>query len=233
MAANIDFAALARQPLRSDDKVGRVEICMMKHTVPDVEVRCAEAILRHTDWPFRYVAYDNRLNPANTAKMWNKFVREATCPYVCIIDSDAFAPKLDPCWLTRMICALRYTKADVILAAADRCANAQQKRSAPAQEGTIEEVLHPWSSFVFLFRRDLTERFGPFDEDFYAYGPDTEFAVRLRARDGQAHVCSDVWFQHLHGATHRLRPERDQERIFARDLFRAKKRALESETGNR
>jgi len=201
---------------------------MMKHIVPDVEVRCAEAILRYTNWPFRYVAYDNRGNPANTAKMWNKFVREATCPYVCILDSDAFAPALDPCWLTRMMQVFyRRPDADVVLAAADRCGNAQQKRDGPALAQTIEEVRDPWSSFVFLFRRDLTKRFGPFDEDFYAYGPDTEFAVRLRMWGGKAYLSSDVWFQHLHGATHGLRPDREAERPFARDLFRAKKRKLE------
>jgi len=127
-----------------------------------------------------------------------------------------------------MICALRYTKADVVLAAADRCGNAQQKRDGPALAGTIEEVRDPWSSFVFLFRRDLTERFGSFDEDFYAYGPDTEFAVRLKIRGGKAYLCSDIWFQHLHGATHGLRPDREAERPFARDLFRAKKRVLEN-----
>lgn len=222
-----DFAALARQPLTDDNKVRRVEICMMKYTVPPVETRCAAAILETTKWPFKYVAYDNRPNPANTAKMWNKFVREATCPYVCILDSDAYAPVLRPCWLTRMMRAIDQG-ADVVLAAANSCGNVQQKRTEPAKPGTIELVTDPWSSFVFLFRRDLLKRFGPFDEDFYAYGPDTEFATRLKLRGGKALLCSDVLFHHVHAATHGKRPDREAERPFATALYRQKKAAMEA-----
>jgi hypothetical protein len=221
-----DFAALARRPLVDDDEVRRVEICMMKFTVPEVETECAKRVIENTDWPFRLTVYDNRLNPPNTSKMWNKFAREARCPYVCIMDSDAFAPKLNPCWLTRMMGALD-GGADVALAAADNCGNRQQKRTKPAADGTIEPVADRWRAFVMLFRRDLPQRFGPFDEDFYAYGPDTEFAVRLKLKGGKAHLCSDVLFQHVHAATHGRRPDREAERPFARNLFRAKKKALE------
>lgn len=220
-----DFTALAHQPLVDDDEVRRVEICMMKYTVPEVEVECAAAILRNTDWPFRYVAYDNRLNPANTAKMWNKFVRETTCPYVCILDSDAYAPRLTPCWLTCMMQAFD-AGADVVLAAANNCGNRQQKRTVAAKDGVIETVTSPWSSFVFLFRKNLPEHFGPFDEEFYAYGPDTEFATRLKLWGGKALLCPDVLFYHVHAATHGKRSDRQAERPFARDLYRAKKAAM-------
>ncbi len=226
-----DFAALARQPLVDDGKVGRVEICVMKHTVPEVEVECAKRVIENTNWPFRLTFYDNRLNPPNTAKMWNKFVREARCPYVCIMDSDAFAPEIDPCWLTRMMDVFKAkSDCDVVLAMADRCGNLQQRGEGPG-EG-IELITTPWSSFVFLFRWNLCQRFGIFDEDFLAYGPDTEFAVRLKLKGGKAYLRRDVWFKHVHGATHGKRPDREAERPFARDLFRAKKKALEEKYGN-
>jgi hypothetical protein len=226
-----DFAGRAREPLVDDNTVRRVEICMMKHTVPEVETKCATAILANTDWPFRFVAYDNRLNQPNTAKMWNKFVREATCPYVCIIDSDAFVPRLSPCWLTRMMSAFATTECDVMLAAANSCGNRQQKRSGPAADGTVERIDTPWSSFVFLFRKDLPTRYGAFDEDFLAYGPDTEFATRLKLAGGKAYACLDVWLHHVHGATHKLRPEREAERPFATALYREKKLALQNRMG--
>lgn len=225
--ADPDFAALASQPLVDDAEVRRVEICMMKYTVPEVEIKCATAVIENTNWPFRYVAYDNRLNPANTAKMWNKFVRETTCPYVCIMDSDAYAPRLEPCWLTRMMRAFNRS-ADVVLAAANNCGNRQQKRTEPAKDDTIELITNPWSSFVFLFRRDLLDRFGHFDEDFYAYGPDTEFAVRLKLRGGKALLCPDVLFHHVHAATHGRRSDREAERPFATALYRTKKASMEA-----
>ena len=225
----IDFAARARAPLTDDKDTSRVEICMMKFTLPGVETKCAAAILENTDWPFRYVAYDNRLNPPNTAKVWNKFVAEATCPYVCIIDSDAYVPRLDPCWLTRMMQAFKQPGCDMVLAAANRCGNRTQKRTEPAPDGTVELIEEPWSSFVFLFRRGLLTRFGQFDEDFLAYGPDTEFATRLKLAGGKAYACLDVLLHHEHGATHNLRPEREAERPFARDLYRAKKAKMEAQ----
>jgi len=223
-----DFAAMAREPLLDDGAIRRVEICMMKHTVPVVETRCATAVLEHTHWPFKYVALDNRMNPPNTARAWNKFVSEATCPYVCIMDSDVFVQPLEPCWLTRMMSTFdSHPDCDVVLALANKCGSWQQKASGEEELGTVESVSEPWSSFVFLFRRDLTERFGPFDEDFLAYGPDTEFATRLKLLGGKAYVRRDVWVQHVHGATHGLRPDRAAERPFARDLYREKKAALQ------
>ncbi len=226
----VDFAALAREPLTEDFETSRVEICMMKHTVPEVEAACAKAILQNTDWPFKFVAYDNRLNPPNTARMWNKFVAESTCPYICIIDSDAYVPRLDPCWLTRMMRAFGAPgdPPDVVLAAANRCGNRTQKRDGPAPPGTVEIINDPWSSFVMLFRRHMPDEYGPFDEDFLAYGPDTEFATRLKLAGGVAVACLDVFLHHVHGATHGLRPDREAERPFARDLYRAKKTALEA-----
>jgi hypothetical protein len=198
----MDFAELAKVPMASESDMGMVEIIMLKWRCPDVEVECAERIIRNTEWPFKLNCYDNRLNTPNTARIWNKLIRDATCPYVCVIDSDAFVPKVDPCWLTRMMRTFTlHGDCRVVLPMTDRCSTLKQRASEADRYPSVVSHDGEWSGFCFLMRKSLLDEAGPFDERYVGYGQDSDFSVRLARSGGGSYIRPDVWVKHVHGAS--------------------------------
>ena len=119
-----------------------------------MEVECVRRIVEHTEWPYKLVVYDNRRNTANTSKIWNKLIRDSTSEYVMFIDSDAFAPRLTPCWLTRMMSAFRqFPGCQVVVPVSNRAggesSSGRPKTSRPRNIGPI------FSAFRFLFRKSV------------------------------------------------------------------------------
>lgn len=197
----MDLAKLAAVPMKHEDAMGMVEIIVLKWRRPDVEVRCVEQIIRNTVWPFKLVVYDNRPNTPNTARIWNKLIRQATCPFVCVIDSDAFVPAVDPCWLTRMMETFRFGGCRLVVPMTNRCSTPQQKGDQAEAYPAVMRHDGEWSGFCFLMQPSLLEDVGPFDEEFVGYGQDSEFAVRLARNGGGTYIRRDVWVEHLHGAS--------------------------------
>jgi GT2 family glycosyltransferase len=197
---------------------------MLKWRRPDVEVKCAQLIIENTEWPFKLNIYDNRHNTANTARIWNKLIKDSTCDYICIIDSDAFVPKVEPCWLTRMMETLQCPNGRLVVPLTDNCSTPEQKTQLCPYR-TIERFTGIWSGFCFLFHKSLIARVGPFDEDFVGYGQDSEFAARMERKCGGAYIRKDVFVQHIHGASFKVKQEAaDADREYARALFVEKTR---------
>jgi|HubBroStandDraft_2_1064218.scaffolds.fasta_scaffold05955_8 hypothetical protein len=196
----MNLRELAAVPMRSESELRMVEIIVLKWKCPEVETQCAERIIRHTAWPFNLTFYDNRANTPNTSRIWNKLVRQATCDYVCLLDSDAFVPDTNPCWLTRMMESFQHADCRVVLPVTDRCSSPQQRIPVQSYPAEVRDD-QVWSGFCFLFRRELLSQVGPFDEEFVGYGQDSEFAVRLARQGGGTYVRRDVFVQHVHGAS--------------------------------
>ncbi len=199
----MNLAELARIPMREESEIRMVEIIMLKWKRPDVETRCANQIIKNTVWPFKFVIYDNRVNTPNTARIWNKLVKQATCDYVCLIDSDAFVPAIDPCWLTRMMETFQIPDCRMVLPLTNHCSTPAQK--IPVEPyGAVVRHHGEWSGFCFLFRKSLLEKIGPFDEEFIGYGQDSEFSLRLDRKAGGTYIRRDVFVEHLHGASFKV-----------------------------
>lgn len=211
---------LAAEPLADDRELRRVEIVMLKFKEsPDVIDKAIHRIIHHTHHPFKLTIFDNRANTANTSKIWNKLIQEATCRYVLIIDSDAFVPaNLDPCWLTRMMESIDQTGVVVPISSAPGGAN--QHRSGPLPYPNTAQNNGAWSGFCFLIDREGEyQHIGPFDERFYMYGQDSEFAIRCGKRKG-AIMRLDVWVEHIGGYSFKRDPLREDDKLYARALFR-------------
>src|SRR3990167_2655342 len=104
----------AEAPLLDDKEIKRVEIIVLKYKSPDMEKDCVSRIIEYTQWPYKLNIFDNRGNGPNTAKAWNKLIRESTCDYILFIDSDSFVYNTirernrhpvpnGICWLTEMM----------------------------------------------------------------------------------------------------------------------------------
>lgn len=218
------LAALAAVPMRDERELRMVEIVVLKWRLPGVEVRCAEQIIRNTDWPFKLVLYDNRPNTPNTSRIWNKLIRAATCDFVLVVDSDVFVPRLEPCWLTRMVETFNAPDCRLVVPLTNRCASPHQRADGPEPYPAAVADNRVWAGFCFLMRRSLLDEVGPFDEDFVGYGQDSEFAVRLARLGGGAYVRRDVWVEHLHGSSFKAAAasgEHDAaaDRAYAQELY--------------
>ena len=210
---------LAKVPLKNDEEIKRVEIVVLKFKEPpEIIDKCISRIIHNTDWPFKLTVFDNRQNPPNTSKIWNKLIKESTCRYVLIMDSDAFIPakKTEPCWLTRMMESIDETGYVIPVSSAPGGANQHVKGPKPyAPIHTMNKGI--WSGFCFLMDKDKNAL--TFDERFYIYGQDSEFAHRV-SKVGGAAMREDVFVEHIGGYSFKQDPIREDDKLYARELFK-------------
>lgn len=210
---------LAKEKLVNDEEVKRVEIIMLKFKEdPAVIDKAIHRINHHTKHPYKLTIFDNRLNPPNTSRIWNKLIEESTCRYVCIIDSDAFVPAdLSPCWLSRMMESIDQT--GFVIPVSSSQGGAHQHKTGPLPYPATALNKDAWSGFCFLFDREGEYRkVGKFDERFYIYGQDSEFALRV-GKHGGAVMRLDVWVEHIGGYSFKKDPLREDDKLYARTLF--------------
>lgn len=203
---------LAQIPMKEESETKRVEIIMLKFKEePEVIDDAITRIIHNTEHPFKLTIYDNRPNTANTSRIWNKLVSESTCDYVMLIDSDAFVPKVEPCWLTRMMESIDET--GVVVTVGDNVGGAYQKAHGAKPYGSKRLNNGVWSGYCFLFKKEIWEQ-DKFDEEFYIYGQDSDWAYKHHAI-----MREDVFVKHLSSYSFNKNPLREADKVLARALF--------------
>lgn len=221
-----EMKALAATPLSEEREKRRVEIVMLKFKEdPEIIDKAITRIVHNTDWPFKLTIFDNRPLPGeennrNTSRIWNKLVQDSVCPYVLIIDSDAYIPakKTDPCWLTRMMESIDET--GLVIPVSSSGGGAHQHVGGPEAYGSAVRNKDAWSGYCFLFSKDFYWASGGFDERFYIYGQDSEWAIRVGRKLGGAVMRKDVFVEHIGGASFGTDPLREKDKFYARELFK-------------
>lgn len=221
-----EMKALAAQPLSEVREELRVEIIMLKFKEePELIDKAIHRIVHNTDWPFKLTIFDNRPLPGeennrNTSRIWNKLTYDSVCRYILIIDSDAYIPakKLSPCWLTRLMESIETT--GIVIPVSTAPGGAHQRVSEQAPYGRTAINKDAWSGFCFLFDRDRVWNADRFDERFYIYGQDSEWAIRTGRKYGGAVMRRDVLVEHIGGASFKIDPLREKDKMFARELFK-------------
>jgi len=209
---------LAEIPMTDDKTTKRVEIIMLKFKENwEVIGEAIRRIIANTNYPYKLTIFDNRLNTANTSRAWNKLVSESTCDYVLIIDSDAYIPEgIGPCWLGRMMESIDET--GLVIPVSNLSGGQSQKVGGPKIYPSTTRNRGIWSGYCFLFKKSLYEQLGPFDERFYLYGQDSEWAHRSK-KTGGAVMREDVWVKHIGGYSMEKNENKDFDKMYARKLF--------------
>lgn len=209
---------LAEVEVKDDKELKRVEIIMLKFKESKEVIDDAiSRIIHNTNWPFKLTIFDNRPNTPNTSRVWNKLVRESTCDHILLIDSDAFVPKCEPCWLTRMMESIDET--GVVIPVSNQVGGAHQKVSGPEDYPSSVINTDVWSGFCFLFTKDVFKKLGDFDEKYYIYGSDSEWSLRVGANGG-AVMRKDVFVEHIGSYSFNQDPIREEDKLYARTLFK-------------
>lgn len=194
------YQELASRPLKDEKEIKMVEVIMLKYKEPEVETECVKRIIENTDYPFKLTVYDNRVNEdrSNTSKIWNKLIKKSDCDYVCVLDSDAFVPACKPCWLTRMMETFDKKKNTwMVVPLVNRTSCKQQKAEEqleyPAEPERLKDV---YAAQCAIYKKEIFNRIGYFDEDFYLYGQDSEWGARLMRSPYNAFIRRDVLVDH-------------------------------------
>lgn len=170
------FLEQVHVPIKDDNEIGRVEICIMKYKAPEVESECLDLLVKNTDHPYKLNFFDNRPNTGNTAKMWNKFMEEATCEHVVIMDTDAYVTEG---WLKPLYeafqdnpdCAL----AVPVIGQSGGPRTQQHNRSERRSTKTNGHV----SGFCFMTTKTIWRELGGFDEEYYIFGQDSAYCQTI------------------------------------------------------
>ncbi|MDO8183827.1 MAG: hypothetical protein Q7T49_02485 [bacterium] len=226
LAAMDEIIRDVRKSLPSDKDIKRVEIIILKYRDPEVEWKCAKNILENTEWPYKLNMFDNRPGTKNMSKIWNKLIRESTCDYLIIMDSDIFVPKLGPCWLTRLMSTFIDEHAYVALPKVTVTSSAQQKASKP-KDGPAELATERFAGMCTLYKKEVFEKVGYFDEDFLLRGSDTEWAQRFLKSGLKGYYRPDVVVEHVGSvstkkADRKAEYSRALERIYANTMYNEK-----------
>jgi GT2 family glycosyltransferase len=103
----------------------------------------------------------------------------------------------------------------IVIPVSDCGGGAHQQVFRP-ERGTMRNQ-DAWSGYCFLVHKSVFEKFGFFDERFYRYGQDSEFAIRTR-KPG-AIMRKDVLVRHIGGASFNKDPGKEEDKLYARALF--------------
>ena len=208
---------LAKIPMTDDLITKRVEIIMLKFKEePQVIDRAISSIVNNTNWPFKLTVFDNRLNTANTSRAWNKLISESTCDYVLLIDSDCFVLKVEPCWLTRMMESV--DDKGIVIPMVTSTGSPSHRASKARDYPSFDLNTSIWSGMCFLFKKSRYEELGEFDERFYLYGQDSEWA--FRAKQKGVIMRRDVLIEHIGNYTMSKNENASLDKIYASQLYK-------------
>lgn len=219
--------AAVRAPVPTERELKMVEIIVLKYKDPEVETQCAQFILERTDWPFKMTFYDNRPGTKNFSKIWNKLIKESTCDYTIIMDSDAFVPQLKPCWLTRIIATFNdFPDCWAVVPRVNKTSCAQQ-RAERAEEIAPTQLTEPFAAQCVLYKKEVFEKVGWFDEEFLFYGQDSEWSHRAMTKGYATYIRHDVLIDHgkhtsINKAVAKGELDRALEGEYAQKLFEEK-----------
>ena len=194
---------LIKRKLPTDEKLQRVEIFVMKWQLPDIEKKCLNQIIENTEYPYKLVVYDTRkisidkqgyLCGINTSKIWNTFIKESTCDYLCIMDSDAFT---EPGWLTEIMKVFKkYPDAGVVAPISEN-GGVTPEQEIHRNETSIFKAPSHVSGYCFVFRKDIIADIGYFDEDFYYFGQDSDWCERIQeSNKWNIYICPSAVVNH-------------------------------------
>lgn len=176
--------AKAEAPLLDDKEIQRVEIIILKYKSPEMEKDCVARIIELTQWPYKLNVFDNRGNGPNTAKIWNKLIRESTCDYILFMDSDAFVQgtiRNDDrvCWLSELMKSFRMYKDVAIVGPVCGTSATSTMQSMGPRNVDPHPIEGHLSGYCFLTKKSIYDEVGYFDEDFCFYGQESDWIERV------------------------------------------------------
>ncbi len=172
-----DLEDRLKSSIKRDGDINRVEICVLKWKLPEIEKKCVNNIIDYTTHPYKLTLFDNRLNPNNTSKVWNKLIREASCRLVLIMDSDIFVTEG---WLEPLVEVFNKNKDAYIAVPVMGVSGTPFCQRLEKRDKDAFSTMNDVSGCCFLLDKKKFKEVGKFNENFQFYGQDSEYFERVQ-----------------------------------------------------
>ena len=196
--------------LAADEKLAHCLDSLERQTCRDFEVIVVDNSGRHAVQPRPGVRVIANERNAGFGAAVNHAIRESNAPFMAVLNDDAAA---DPGWLEAMLAAIeprpevgmcapqirlagdgRLDSAGMLL-----CLDGSSKQRGhlepPASHARGDEALLP-SGCAALYRREMLEEIGLFDESFFLYCEDTDLGLRARWAAWECLYVPDAVVEH-------------------------------------
>jgi GT2 family glycosyltransferase len=190
------------------------EIVIALYNVPEYEARTIEAVARNTDGartPYSLSALRNKRG-RGLAAFWNSVIDRSEADLICLLNSDTVPARG---WLEKMQRRIG-DGVGCVVPSSNNVAESQIDLSRTGlrhDERSIDVIndfaaglvglgtvdLQVASAMCLLFSREVWERAGRFDEDFFLYGEDSEFTERVRKLGLRLVWARDAYVHHYKG----------------------------------
>lgn len=169
-------------PMRKDEDIDRVEIIVLKYKSPEIEKEFLQRIVDFTTHPYKLTFFDNRKNTGNTSKAWNKLLKESTCPYVVIMDTDAL---VTPCWLEPLVADMKNIPDCGMVGPVSGGPSTTNIQNQMPGVGLTTATDGHISGYCFMVNKKMLKELGYFDERFYIFGQDSDMCNRIHSTKGK------------------------------------------------
>ena len=204
----------------------RVTVVVLTLAADDRLAHCLDSLERQTFFGFEVVVVDNSgrraVQPRASIRVIandrnvgfgaavNQAVRESNAPFIAVLNDDAAA---EPRWLESLMAAVE-SRPDIgmcapqILLAGDGrldsagmllCRDGSSKQrghlESPESFASRDEALLP-SGWAAIYRREMLDEIGLFDESFFLYCEDTDLGLRARWAAWDCLYVPDAIVQH-------------------------------------
>ena len=180
----------------------RVEIIILKYKIPEFEKRCVGYIIDNTDLntPYQINLYDTRKIPCHFSRIWNGLIKQSSCEYIVIMDSDAFIHTKN--WLELMFQAYEsLPNTSIGVSGLDNGGTLEQRERK--NQGAVK--VYSGTPVIGFYKRDIFEKVGYFNEDprFAVFGQDTEWVWRANHLGYPSVLQTNVIAEHVCNASTR------------------------------
>ena len=191
---------LADKPLKTESEMGMVEIFVMAYNEHELVADIVGRMIKYANYPFKLTVINNIVQnaPINTSKIWNYLIKNSTCDYVGIFDSDVF---FQQDWLKRMMESFKKLEIDLVVPVLDNTSSPQAKATVEGKLGDIEPLKEILTGQAVIYRKSIFKKYGYFDERFLLYGQDSEWGYRFRKMGGKGEIRKDVFCHHIGGGS--------------------------------
>jgi GT2 family glycosyltransferase len=176
------------------------DIIIVKYNTPELEQKCIESVVKHTNVSYHLSVYDNYFFKQNLAQLWNQLIRRSFSEYICLLNSDT---TVTSDWLSQLLLTFYDKEVGCVGPSTDYSKN-QQSHSKPSEIFIDFTKTFPgWtlSGFCLLFPKKVWEEVGGFPEDFGFYGQEVAFIDKIVEKGYKQIWRTDVFVHHEGGAS--------------------------------
>jgi len=175
-------------------------IIVVKYNTPELEQKCIESVIKHTNTPYHLSIYDNYVYKHNLGQLWNRLIQNSASDYICLLNSDTIVTSN---WLSQLLLTFSDKEVGCVGPSTNNSKN-QQSRPKPNEIFVDFTTVFPgWvlSGFCLLFPKKVWEEVDGFPESFGFYGQEVAFIDKIVKKGYKQIWRTDVFVYHEGGAS--------------------------------